>query len=235
MVEHNSIERKEEKIIDIERKDGILEELNLPPHVIKFIRDNSRNLQIAAACIVLVVLGWTYYDYHIQVKENNAAAALNAAVQEVDDAARGEQLQKVATEFSGTDAARWSRIEQGHLAFKGGDYDAALVIYNEILDDLDDDSPLLPLLVYNIGLAHENSGAKDQALKYYARLAEYKGFEVKGLMSQGRIYELKGEDGEALRVYREASAKKEVTGLDKSILTEKINTLQGVEPVAESS
>jgi predicted negative regulator of RcsB-dependent stress response len=235
MAEQRSIQGKEEKIIDIEHKDGLLEELNLPPHVIRFIRENSRNLSIAGVCLVLLVLGWTYYDYYAQSKENQASEALSVAVREGDDAARIELLRNVAAEFPRTDAAIWSRIEQGHIAFKDGDYDKALAVYNEVADDLDRDNPLKPLLTYNIGLAYENNGAPDQALRAYATLARYQGFAVKGLMAQGRIYELKGENDEAIRVYREASAKEMISEQDRSMLTEKINTLQVNETAPESS
>ncbi|MFN2365975.1 MAG: YfgM family protein [Desulfurivibrionaceae bacterium] len=235
MAEERPIKQKEEQKIDIEHKDGLLEELNLPPHVIRFIKENARNLQIAAVCLVLVVLGWTYFDYYSQSQENQASAALNAAIREADDTDRIALLKEVATEFSGTDAAVWSRIEQGHVAFKNGEYDKALAVYNEVADDLSGDSPLLPLLTYNTGIAQENSGALDQALQSYAELAGYKGFAVKGMMAQGRIYELKGEKDAALEVYRAAAAKEEVSGPDRSILAEKIKGLKANEAAPESS
>lgn len=235
MAEQRPVEGNEEKIIDIERKDGLLEELNLPPHMIKFIRENSRNLQIATACLVVLVLGWIYYDYYSQTREDRASAALNAVAREVDDPARIELLQNVAAEFPRTAAAMWSRIEQGHIAFADGDYDKALAIYTDVADALDSDSPLLPLLTYNIGLGRENGGEPDRALEAYADLAAYDGFAVKGLMAQGRIYELKGENDQALRVYRKAGEKELLSELDRSILNEKINTLQPPGSAPESS
>ena len=54
-------------------------------------------------------------------------------------------------------------------------------------------------------------------------------------MAQGRIYELQEEKPEALRVYREASEKVEISGQDKRILTEKINTLPAIGTVDEDS
>ena len=235
MAEQNSLVGKEEKTIDIERKESLLDELNLPPIVTKFIRENARNLQIVAGCIVLLIFAWTYFDYYTETRENNASSALSLAVQEVDDAARVELLKGVVSDFSGTDAALWSRVEQAHVAFQAGNFDDALSLYNDIFADLDNDNPLLPLLSYNIGLAYENSGDHSKAQTFYAKLAGYKGFEVKGLMAQGRIYELQEEKPEALRVYREASEKVGISGQDKSILTEKINTLQAIGTADEDS
>jgi predicted negative regulator of RcsB-dependent stress response len=235
MAERSSLVGKEEKIIDIERKDGLLEELNLPPKAIEYIRKNSLYLWIVAGCVVLLIFAWTYYDFYTQTKENQAASALSVAVGEADQASRVALLQDVAADFPGTDAALWSQVEQAHVAFQGGNYDEALALYNEALGALAGDSPLLPLLSYNMGLAYENSGRHGLALTCYEKLAAYKGFEVRGLMAQGRIHELTGEKAAALRVSRAAAANEGVTEQDKSMLTEKINALQATSPADKES
>ena len=179
MTENNSHNEIEEKTIDIEHKDGLLEELELPPNVIKFIRENSQRLQIAAVCLVILILGWTYYDYHVQKVENSGSAALSAAILEEDESSRVELLKNVEKDFSGTEASFWSRVEQGHIALGSEDYQGALSIYNELLDDISSDNPIRPLLNYNIGLAYENSGDTDNALRYYRKLSDFEGFSVK--------------------------------------------------------
>jgi hypothetical protein len=73
------------------------------------------------------------------------------------------------------------------------------------------------------------------ALTCYEKLAAYKGFEVRGLMAQGRIHELTGEKAAALRVSRAAAANEGVTEQDKSMLTEKINALQATSPADKES
>lgn len=226
MADNSSFGKNEERIIDIEHKDGLLEELNLPPKAIKFIRENSKNLLIAAACLVVLVFVWTWYDYHAQAIQNEASAALNAAVAEPDEARRLELLTAVVSNYSGTEAALWSRVEQAHLAFKAGKQEDALTAYNEIFADLDSDSPLVPLLNYNIALAYENNGNADQALSYYAKLSSAKGFETKGLLAQGRLFELRNDKSQALQVYRQAVEGGVVSAQDKTLLAEKINSLQ---------
>ena len=233
MAENNSFADSEEKTIDIEHKDGLLEELELPPNVIKFIRENSQMLQIVAACIVILILGWTYYDYHVQNVENRGSAALNAALLEVDESSRVELLKNIEKNFSGTEAALWSRIEQGHISFQSGSHEEALSIYNELLGDINADNPLKPLLNYNIGLAYENNGALDKALRHYTKLARFEGFEVKALIAQGRVHELKNDSPEALRLYRQAVENEAVVNQDKLLLQEKIDSLQVAEKTSE--
>ena len=233
MAENNSFDDSKEKTIDIEHKDGLLEELELPPHLIKFIRENSQRLQIAAVCIVILILGWTYYDYHSQNVENTASAALNAALLEDDESSRIELLKNVEKDFSGTESALWSRIEQAHLAARTGGNEDALLVYNELLDDINSDNPLKPLLHYNIGLAYENSGEYDKALRNYLELAGFKGFEAKALIAQGRIHEMKNDRTEALRLYRQAVENEAIASQDKLLIQEKIDSLQAVKEISD--
>jgi predicted negative regulator of RcsB-dependent stress response len=233
MAENNSFVDSEAKTIDIEHKDGLLEELELPPHLIKFIRENAQRLQIAAVCIVILILGWTYYDYHSQNVENDASAALNSALLEDDEASRIELLKNVEKDFSGTESALWSRIEQAHLSAQAGNHDDALLAYNDLLDDINADNPLKPLLHYNIGLAYENSGEPDKALRNYVKLAGFKGFEAKALISQGRIHEMENDRVEALRLYRQAVESEDTTSQDKLFLQEKIDSLQTAEGISD--
>jgi predicted negative regulator of RcsB-dependent stress response len=227
MADYGSLPGKEEKTIDIERKDTLLDELNLPPKVTRFIRANARALQIVAGCVVVLVFVWTYYDYYAQNKADNASSALSLALHEVDTAKRVELLQNVEADFSGTGSALWSRIELAHIDFKSGNYEDALNQYLDIVSDIDDDSPLLPLLSYNIGLAYENSNNNENALKYYAELARLKGFEIKGLMAQGRLYEALANSSAAIRVYQEVLSVEGLSGQEQNVVSEKIKNLQG--------
>jgi len=222
--------KPEPELIDIEKKDSLLDELNLPPHVIKFIRANARNIQIIAALLVVLVLAWSYYDYYTQVKQDKAALALSSAVKQKDTVGRLESLTSVAKEYSGTGAALWSRLEEGHLAFKEGRYDEALTKYQDVYDDLSGSNPLQPLVLYAMALAHENGGQLEQALDNYRKLAENQGFKSMALTAEGRIYELQGDQTKALKVYRQVAEDKALSSQNRSLIEEKINSLQGSVP-----
>ena len=58
--------------------------------------------------------------------------------------------------------------------------------------------------LFSLALTRERSGEFDDALITYRRLAE--GGDVRGLMGQGRLYERRGNRGEALKFYREVTA-----------------------------
>lgn len=222
------------EIIDIEKKDGLLEQLNLPPKAIRFIRAYALHLQIGVVVFFVLVGAWSYYDYYTQNKRNEAAQVLAAALMEKDNAGRLQSLAKVADDYSGTGAALWSRIELGNQASRDKKYQEALAFYTEVYEDLPGGSPLRPLLEYALAQNNENAGKLEQAQLYYRKLADHKSFKVIALSAQGRILESKGDKAGALKVYQEAAEDKELSGQSRSILAEKINTLQTASPAKGS-
>jgi predicted negative regulator of RcsB-dependent stress response len=230
MTEPQNSRKIEPEIIDIEKKDGLLEELNLPPRMIKFIRANTLNIQIVAGVLVVLILGWSYYDYYSQTKQGEAALALSTAVKQKDNTVRLESLTTVAKEYSGTGAASWSLLEEGNLAFQEGRYDEALSRYQEVNAGLPGGSPLQPLVTYAMALAQENAGQLEQAQASFQKLAMHKGFKSMALAAQGRIYELQGEPAKALKVYRQIAEDQALSSQNRSLIEEKINNLQAVVP-----
>ena len=58
--------------------------------------------------------------------------------------------------------------------------------------------------LFSLALSQEQAGLQDDALTSYRRLAEIG--DVRGVMGQGRLYERRGNKGEALKLYREVTA-----------------------------
>jgi len=215
------------EIIDIERKDGLLEELNLHPKAIRFIRAYTLHLQIGVVAFFVLLGSWSYYEHYTQKKQSDASVALAEAVKQKDSAGRQRSLAKVADDYAGTGAALWSRLEQGDLAAKDKKYQESLTLYAGVYNDLPGDSPLKPMLEFVLAQTHENLDQLDKAMEYYQKLAERKSFKMVALSAQGRIHELKGDKASALKMYQEATADQGLSGQSRSILTEKINNLQG--------
>lgn len=230
MAEPQAPRRIQTEIIDIEKQDGLLEQLNLPPKAIRFIRTYTMHLYVGIGVFFVLVGASSYYDYYQQNKRNEASLALATAVMAKDQ----QGLAKVAEEYSGTGAALWSRLEQANQAAMDKKYQEALALYTGVYDDLPGDSPLLPLLEYALAQTNENAGQLDKALAHYRKLAEHKSFKVIALPAQGRIHELQGDKATALKMYQEAAEDQKLSGQSRSILTEKINTLQAVSPAKGS-
>jgi len=91
-------------IVDLraDKEGRILDALNIPPKVADSIRKNARNLQVAAICAFVVLLGWTYYNYHTGVQKDKATALLSRALDLKDKSAQKKMLARVVDEYPRT-------------------------------------------------------------------------------------------------------------------------------------
>ena len=182
---------------------GIMEELNLPPEVISFVRKNSRNLQIGLICIVVMVLAWVFYDYYTELQENKGASLLASAMQVEATEERIQVLENVINDYSGTDAALWSKLELAHLDYQEGRFDAATAKYEDILGKIPADSSLMPLARMNLAQSYEETSQYDQAIAQYNLLKQSTGFTEEAHLALGRIYTAKDQAAEARKEYED--------------------------------
>ncbi|RJX26886.1 MAG: hypothetical protein C4531_14810 [Desulfurivibrio sp.] len=182
-------------------KRTLLDELNLPPKLRQFITDNAKALQIALVALVILSAGWNFYNYYTEKQRNDSTALLAQALQQTDAEARNTELQRVIAEYSGSGAAMWSRIRLAHEQAEKKDYAKAREELAAIKKDVSSDSPLFPLILFDLGQVYEMSGDLDNALSQYAALREIPGFVIIGYLGEARIYEQKKDSVKARETY----------------------------------
>ncbi|MBW2466703.1 MAG: tetratricopeptide repeat protein [Deltaproteobacteria bacterium] len=182
---------------------GIMEELNLPPELISFVRKNARTLQIVLAGIVVLILLWAFYDYYSEMQKKKGASLLAAAIQTESTDERMQKLSSVINDYSGTDAAVWGKLEMAHMDYNDGRLDAAITKYEEILNKLPADSSLAPLVRMNLSQSFEMAGDQEKAVAQYNLLKKATGFEEAAHIALARIYKEKGESARARKEYEE--------------------------------
>ena len=199
MAERSAFDPK--NIIDsTAEKHGLLEELNLPPQVIAFIRTNARNLQIAVGCLLVAILAWNFYSQYVEKKEN-AATALLAQAMDKSGVDRQATLDEVGQKFSGTGAAVWGMIEKANLAADAGNWGEATASYKKALAELDSSSPIVPLVQLSLAQAHENNKEYAEAMTIYQGLSDAAGFKAQALQGVARVHESQGELQKAKETY----------------------------------
>jgi predicted negative regulator of RcsB-dependent stress response len=182
---------------------GLLEELNLPPGLVAYIRKNSRNLQIGLICLAVLVFSWIFFDYYTEMQEKKGASLLASGLQTESTEQRVELLENVIRDYGRTDAARWSKLELAHLEYKEGRFAAAAAKYKEILDDLPAGNSLVPLTRLNLAQSYEQAGQYDEAIAQFNLLKKSVGFTNQAYMALGRIYMAKDDPVQARKVYEE--------------------------------
>ena len=77
--ENNVFTKKHEDVMAQDKK-AILEEMNLPPQVVNFIRKNSRTLKIAIAVFIIAVIAWEGFDAYSASQREKSSSLLFSAV-----------------------------------------------------------------------------------------------------------------------------------------------------------
>jgi predicted negative regulator of RcsB-dependent stress response len=232
MEKDSAFDPKHLQTIAPERRD-LLEELNLPPQVISFVRKNNRALLIGAVGLILAILGWSAYDHYTDQRRDEAAALLARAIETPAGEQQTELLRQVNAEYSGTGAALWSRVQLAHAARDDGNEEEAIAGYRAALSDIDADNPLAPLLHYSLGQSSEAAGQTEEALRHYQQLAATPGFAVKGLLAVARLHELQDRPAEALKAYEQLAALEEQPLLEKGFVANKLAVLRAQTPGAD--
>ena len=223
MNEHSAFSKRHiEEVTQAKRT--LLDELNLPPAVTAFIRENSRPIQIIVICLFVGICLWSFFDYYTTKQKNDSAALLSRAMAEPDESNRRNLLKQVRVEYSGTGASVWSQVVSAHEMMES-DRDQAIGVLKSLADDMNSANPLFPLLQFDLGQAHEMNEKPDQAFAYYRKLSEIKGFSGISFLAMGRIHEQKNEPQKAKEMYEKAVAQPELPSTAKSRIEDKLSRL----------
>ncbi len=200
MAEQSAFDRKNIQLQTLSPPMGLLEQFNLPPAVITFIRRNQRAIWMAVAgCVFLTVAvsGYTSYRHY---RVGKAASALDAAL--VAKQERRELLEKVVQEYGSTPSSLWAKIELAFLDEKEGQRPKAITRFEAINAGLAVQSLLKPLVLGKLAALHEAENQFDKALIYYSELAVKEGFASEAYRAMGRVNEQLGKSEEAATMYR---------------------------------
>jgi predicted negative regulator of RcsB-dependent stress response len=181
---------------------GVLDQLNLPPSVVKFLRENKRLLQVLGVVTVVLVVSISLYQSYHQSRLENAASSL-AISMEAEGVEKVKALEHVASEFDGTPSAMWASVELGHIAMQAGEYDKAATLYSQVKNNISTSNPMLGLLIYGLAQAQEAGKKYAEASSSYADLKTVAGYQDEGYLGMARVFEAKGDNEKAIGVYEE--------------------------------
>ncbi len=184
----------------MDKVEGILEHLNLPPGAIEFVRRNQKILQVVIVLVIIFVVAGSLYKSYREKKIEEAATQLSLAINS-DEGSKKMALEHVVQKYSSTGSALWAEIELGHLAARSGSYDQAIIHYNTVLEDIDEKNPLFALLVYGKAQTFEAAGKYTEAEAQYDLLKDITGYAHLAYIGKGRIKEVQGDTNKAIAIY----------------------------------
>jgi predicted negative regulator of RcsB-dependent stress response len=184
----------------MDKVEGLLEHLNLPPKAIDFIRDNQRIIQVGIALLVIIVVFWSLYGSYREKIREEASTALSMALQN-DQQEKAAALRSITEKYGSTSSALWARVELAHLNMKDGSFVDASQKFQEILADVKESNPLYALVLYGLAQSMEGQKHYEEAFNRYDLLKDIKGYEHIGYTAMGRIEEAQGNSEKAIEIY----------------------------------
>ncbi|MDD2462424.1 MAG: tetratricopeptide repeat protein [Desulfobulbus sp.] len=179
--------------------EGLLEQFNLPPKLIAFIRRNQRGLWAACIAVVVLSLGGAGVNAYRDHRAQQAASALDAALLAPKD--NKTLLEKVAAEYESTDSALWAKVELAGLSERAGQTTTSISDLQSINSALAAKSPFKPLLLNKLAALYEDEHQLDKALALYTELSSWEYFAAEAYRALGRVNEQLGKKEDAVAMY----------------------------------
>lgn len=224
MTEHNVFTKKHTEEVT-QAKQTLLDELNLPPHVTTYIRENKRMLQTIFFLVIISIYGHSYYINYTTSIIDNSSQALAQAILIEDSGSRMQAIEAVIAEHSGTGAANWATIAIAKQHIKDKNYTGAIEVLQQQVARLKSDAPELVLSKMLLAFSYEESGQPEMALTLYKEIRDIHEFMMIANINVARIYEKTGKKKEAIDAYERASSVPGISQPEKDWLQDRIRHL----------
>lgn len=155
------------------------------------------------AVLVLVGLGWMYVNFRAETRADAAVAMFRAEGMYLNRqyALAAADFEDIADDYSGTVHGNKALYFAADSYYNSGDYDRAMELFNEYLDENGADDPLGINCLVGIGACHEQFEEYPEALESYRsglELSEYDFQKIEIMASISRVHRLTGDTEQAI-------------------------------------
>jgi tetratricopeptide (TPR) repeat protein len=167
-----------------------------------FAKANQKAIAFAIGVFVLaaaLIAGFVYFQ---RQAEHEAQALLGKTIAAVEQARRNqaeegkyieikEDFQEIVEEYGATDAGKAAMLTYADFAFRAGDYDTAVEMYQRALEAYENRPVIENLVLNGLAYAHEARGEYQRAAEYLERIVSDETAPLKdqALFNLGRVYE----------------------------------------------
>ncbi|MBW1938620.1 MAG: tetratricopeptide repeat protein [Deltaproteobacteria bacterium] len=183
---------------------NILEEIlsGLPPQVSNTLQKFLREILAGIIVVVLAISLWFGYSAYITGQENQAAAAMDTAMQQPDPAKKISALEKVIHQHSHTVVGKHSLLLLGAIQRNSGQIELAKKSFGRAKQEFSKDNFLYYSALMGLGYLQEDEAKLDEARQTYKSSSETQlGFETIAALDFARVSSALGYNEEALEAY----------------------------------
>ncbi|MEJ2098387.1 MAG: tetratricopeptide repeat protein [Desulfobacterales bacterium] len=178
--------------------------------------------QLSYALCVLVAVALVIFGYRFFAKRSETKAfaelAQIMASYEVDKKASSaqeayrkasEELQRLIKRNGGNAGGKLARVRYANISYDAGDYDKAIKLYKQSLNDFKDNPLVYHLILSDLGYAYEGTKDDRDAATYFEELssATDSGIRDEALFNLGLLYERLGDAARSRKAFQEIVSK----------------------------
>ncbi len=179
---------------------------------ILFFKEHSHqlnNVMIGVAAAALIYVGFNFFMARTNKKGqeayNQAFYSLTQSVMsgttEVPSQAE-EEFQSVLDDFGLSRVSRLARPQLAHLKYQKGDYDEAISLYQQFLQDASDKPLYQSLAKLGVAACYEAKGEYEKAIEILAQVTRDPGSPFKGqaMLDLARVYRLSDQEDKSKEI-----------------------------------
>jgi tetratricopeptide (TPR) repeat protein len=180
--------------------------ITLTGKAITFARDYQNQIFYAFCAIVVVVLiflGYRYFTQRAEVKAFSMLQQTQSEYQTLKAASSAPEayskvaaaFQRILKKYGGNAGGKLARVIFANISYDAGQYDTAIALYKQSLEDFKDDKAVYHLILSSLGYAYQQMDDMQNAIVYFERAAKAKDSPVReeALFNLGWVYQKLGE------------------------------------------
>lgn len=200
MAEQHGADKRLQDLPPLFQESGLLEQFNLPPKLIRFLRRYQSAIWAVIAAAIVLALALAGYNAYTGHRRAKGAEALDTAMQAGEN--RRDLLAQVRDDYASTPSALWAEVALARMNEQENKADEAIQRYQAVRARLKPGSQLMPLVLGKLAALEEQKKNWEAALAYYQELGKIDSFAADAHLNMGRLYEAQAKKDEALAMYK---------------------------------
>jgi tetratricopeptide (TPR) repeat protein len=158
---------------------------------------------LAIVAIGLIFLGYRFFAQRAETKAFSMLQKTQSAYQTQKAASSAEEaygnvsqaFQDIIKKYGGNAGGKLARVVYANISYEAGQYEKAIALYKQSLNDFQDDEAVYNLILYSMGYAYRQVKDAQNAAAYFERAAKQTNSLVRedALFNLGWIYQKMGE------------------------------------------
>jgi predicted negative regulator of RcsB-dependent stress response len=149
---------------------------------IRFVSDNQKPISYGLYALIAFVLIFFGYQFFAQRAEKKAFLKLEQTLVKYEASKKAtspaeafgsvsEEFQRIVDKYGGNAGGKLARVSYANVSYNAGQYQMAIELYKQSLNDFKDDEFIYNLILSGLGYAYQHIADDRNAVVYFEKIA----------------------------------------------------------------